>query len=90
MPIKKSDTADNKRKEIKYDVIEECGILSEHKNGNVIKLRYLSWNDQEPKYDIRLWKMDEEGNEVCGKGISLTGDELEALGKIILSMMQNN
>ena len=31
----------------KYSVIEECGTLSEKKNGDSIKLRYLSWDNKE-------------------------------------------
>ena len=81
MAIKKD--VSTKSKDIKYDVLEECGELTARSNGDVVKLRYLSWNDRDPKYDIRAWSTDDDGNEKCGKGIGLSGDELEELYNII-------
>ena len=43
----------------------------------------MSWNGKEAKYDLRTWKTDEDGEEKCGKGIGLSGEELEALGELI-------
>ena len=81
MAIKKSGATENK--EINYEVHEECGELTARKNGDVVKLRYLSWNGRDPKYDLRLWSTDDDGNEKCGKGIGLTGEELEELYEVI-------
>ena len=36
----------------------------------------VSWNDREPKYDIRSWSPD---HSRMGKGISLTEEEMERL-----------
>lgn len=83
MAIKKSES---KAKEINYEVIEECGTVAERNGGYELKLRYISWNDKDPRYDIRPWKVDNEGKEVCGKGITLTGEELESLGNLIKGM----
>lgn len=69
--------------DIKYEVIKELGTIAELKNGYAIKLRLLSWNDGEPKYDIRTWATDDNGNEKCYKGIGLTKDQLKELGKLI-------
>jgi hypothetical protein len=41
----------------------------------------ISWNDAEPKYDIRTWTGTE--HERMGKGISLSRDELIALRDLI-------
>ena len=68
-----------------YEVIEECGVLSTNSRGWELKLRFMSWNGNEPKYDIRSWKEDENG-EKCSKGITLTGDELENLLNILKNM----
>lgn len=84
MAIKKSGTTKAKD-DFKYEVLEKCGVLSVGNNGWQTELRYVSWNDNEPKYDIRSWKETEEG-EKMGKGITLTGEELEALGDIIKGM----
>ena len=40
----------------------------------------ISWNDHEPKYDIRDWSPD--GTKMS-KGISMTRDELAALKDIL-------
>ena len=79
MAIKKSGNTS----EIKYEVIEKCGVISEGNGGYNMELRYISWNGKEPKYDIRTWKIKENGEEIMGKGITLTGEQLEKLGEII-------
>lgn len=83
MAIKKSGS---KSDEINYEVIEECGTVAERNGGYELKLRYMSWNGKEPRYDLRSWKVNDEGKEVCSKGIALTGEELEALGNLIKGM----
>lgn len=67
-----------KEKEITFEVIDECGVIAERKNGDVIRLDYASWNGNEPKYEIRIWKT-KDGVSSAGKGIGLSGDELIAL-----------
>lgn len=63
--------------EIKMDIIEDYGVISE-KNGYELRLRKISWNDRDAKFDIRPWKEDK-----CGKGITLTDEELKGLlGKL--------
>lgn len=75
------------KKEFSMEVIEKCGILS--KNGTtILELRYVAWNGAEPKYDIRPWYI-KDGEEKAGKGVTLTGEELEALGQIIKEMMES-
>ena len=84
MAIKKSNAKAND--EIKMEIIEKCGVISTNSSGWNTELRYIAWNGNEPKYDIRSWKENEDGTEKCGKGITLTGEELEALGNIIKGM----
>lgn len=82
MAIKKNGKSND---EVKYEVLEECGTIS--KRGNYeLKLRYMSWNGKDPRYDVRPWKVDEDGNESCLKGVGLSGEELEALGELIQKM----
>lgn len=59
--------------EIKMDIIKDYGVISE-KNGYELRLRKISWNDRDAKFDIRPWKEDK-----CGKGITLTDEELKGL-----------
>ena len=82
MAIKKSNSKANAKSEPTYKVLEECGTLSTSSTGWEKKLRFISWNGDDPKYDIRAWKETEDG-EKCGKGITFTGDELEALMHIL-------
>ena len=85
MAIKKTTTKTN---EINYKVLEECGTVAERKGGYELKLRFMQWNDRDPVYDLRPWKVNDQGEETCGKGITMSGEELEALGNIIAGMME--
>lgn len=66
--------------EFKYEVTERIGVLSTNPNGWERQLNLVSWNDREPKYDIRDWSPD--GNKM-GKGISLSHDEMSILKGIL-------
>lgn len=68
-----------------YEIVEQLGILSESANGWSRQLNLISWNGRDPKYDIRDWA---PGNEKMGKGISLSGEELQALKELIDSLDQ--
>lgn len=87
MAFKKSNTV-AATKEPTYEVLEECGTISTNSRGWELKLRFISWNGNEPKYDLRSWKEDENG-EKCSKGITLTGEELESL-LCVLKEIENN
>ena len=69
--------------EIKYEIIEQLGVLSETDKGWKKELNLISWNDREPKYDIRDWS---ENHEKMGKGITLTQDEFDKLKEISKSI----
>ena len=84
MAIHKTTVKANEN-EIKMEVIEKCGVLGK-RGSSTLELRYVAWNGREAKYDIRPWKEDEEGNETCLKGITLSGEELEALGELLDKM----
>lgn len=79
--------------EIKYDVQEDYLIATRTKaNGNTeeLRLRFMSWNDREPRYDIRPWYKDDDGNERCSKGVALSGEELVSLGEIIQKLAEED
>jgi len=80
MKFNKSETkkADD---EFKMEILEDLGTFYTRKGGWELKLRYISWNGNPPKYDIRPWKANEDGTEKFGKGMTMTGEELEALVK---------
>lgn len=62
--------------DIKFEIVEELGILSEGAKGWTKELNLISWNDREPKYDIREWSPE---HEKMGKGITLSKDEVAKL-----------
>ena len=70
--------------EFKYEIVERIAVLSQSANGWERQLNLISWNDREPKYDIRDWAPD---GVKMGQGISLSHDELAIL-KGILSEME--
>jgi hypothetical protein len=66
--------------EVKFEIIENIGIISESDKGWKKELNLISWNDREAKYDIRDW---DEIHEKMGKGITLSNDELKKLREIL-------
>ena len=62
--------------DIKYEITEEIAVISENAKGWRKELNLVSWNDAEPKYDIRDWSPD---HEKMGKGITLTKEEAKQL-----------
>ena len=62
--------------EFKYEITERIAVLSQSANGWERQLNMVSWNDREPKYDIRDWSPD---SSKMGKGISLSMEEMEQL-----------
>ena len=66
--------------EFKYEITERIAVLSTNARGWERQLNMISWNDHEPKYDIRDWSPD--GSRMA-KGISLTAEELKSLRDIL-------
>lgn len=65
----------------KYEVVADYGCLG-NRGSYELRLREVSFNGNESRYDIRTWKEDENG-ERMGKGIQLTGEELEKLCEML-------
>ena len=66
--------------EIKFDIIKKIGVLSKSASGWVKELNLISWNEREPKYDIREWAPD---GDKMGKGVTLSREELVALKELL-------
>lgn len=62
--------------ELKFEITEEIGILSENAKGWTKELNMISWNDNPAKYDIREWNPD---HTRMSKGITLTREEMQEL-----------
>lgn len=69
--------------EITMDVVQEYGNLSDR-----IRFNKISWNGATPKYDIRNWYVDKEGNLKFAKGITLTDDEVKKLYEILNTIVK--
>lgn len=68
---------------IKCEIVKEIGALSESSKGWKKELNLVSWNDNEPKYDLRDWAPE---HEKMGKGVTLTVEELKKLKEILDGM----
>lgn len=66
--------------EIKFEIVEELGILSENAKGWRKELNRVSWNEAAPKYDLREWAPE---HEKMGKGVTLSEEEYLKLKEII-------
>ena len=72
-----------KMADIKYDIVEEFGAVSESSTGWTKELNLISWNNREAKYDLRDWAPD---HAKMGKGITLSINELRELKKLLNNM----
>ena len=72
--------------DIKYEIKEELGVLSESAKGWTKELNLISWNDGVPKYDLRDWSPN---HEKMGKGITLSADEVQALYKLLGKIVED-
>ena len=69
-------------KEIKYEVKKVIGTLDSDSTMPK-ELRIISWNGNPEKYDIRNWRTNKDGEEVCGKGCTFDYGELYSLYEIL-------
>lgn len=63
-------------KEIKFEIVRKFGVLYDNGRGWTKELNLVSWNDREPKLDIRDWGED---HRRMGKGVTLTREEATRL-----------
>ena len=66
--------------ELKFEITEHIGTLSENAKGWTKELNMVSWGDHDPKYDIRDWSPD---HSRMGKGVTLTADDLASLKELL-------
>ena len=55
--------------ELKFEITQRIGVLSENARGWTKELNMVSWNDREPKYDLREWSPD---HSRMGKGAAVS------------------
>mgnify|MGYP004511264901 CR=1 FL=1 len=71
--------------EIKYDIIENIGVLSTSAKGWTKELNLISWNGGAPKFDVRDWAPE---HEKMGKGITISRDEAKILVDLLNKALQ--
>jgi hypothetical protein len=69
--------------DIKYEIKETLGELSESSKGWRKEINLISWNDKEAKYDIRDWSPE---HEKMGKGVTISKEELIKLKTLLNEM----
>ena len=67
-------------RELKYEIINQIGVISSSAKGWKTELNRVSWNGNEPKYDLRAWSSD---HSKMGKGITLSEEELIVLAEVL-------
>ncbi len=66
--------------DIKFEIKQNMGVLSESSKGWIKELNLVSWNGKEPKYDLREW---DPTHKKMSKGVTLTAEELKKLRDIL-------
>jgi hypothetical protein len=66
--------------DLKFEIVQSLGVLSTSAKGWTKELNLVSWNDREPKYDIREWSPE---HDKMGKGVTLSKEEFDELINII-------
>lgn len=69
--------------DVKFEIVTALGVLSEGSKGWQKEINIVSWNDRQPKIDIREWGPD---HERMGKGITLSRDEFIKLAELIKNL----
>ena len=69
-----------RNQELKFEIINQIVVISTSASGWNVELNRVSWNGNEPKYDVRSWSPD---HTKMGKGITLSEEELVALSELL-------
>ena len=72
--------------EFKYEITERIAVLSQNPNGWERQLNLVSWNERDPKFDLREWSPD---HTKMGKGITLTYEEMQAVCDAFADFAEN-
>lgn len=69
-----------RNQELKFEIVNQIGVISTSASGWSVELNRVSWNGNEPKYDVRSWSPD---HTKSGKGITLSEDEMITLCELL-------
>ena len=66
--------------EIKYEITEHVGVISETARGWTREYNMISWTGREPKMDVSDWTPD---TSKMSKGLTFTKEEMLELKKLV-------
>lgn len=66
--------------EIKFEITDNIGIISETPKGWTKELNMVAWNNFAAKYDIREWDPD---HQKMGKGLTFNKEEIKNLRDLL-------
>ena len=66
--------------DIKFEINQQLGVLSQGSKGWQKEINVISWNERQPKLDIREWSPE---HERMGKGITLSLEEVRLLLEVL-------
>lgn len=73
-----------KKYRVDWEVIEEIVVLHRSQGGWAKELNFISWNGEDPKFDVRWWNADKTR---IGKGFTFTKEELEVLCETVVKVL---
>jgi hypothetical protein len=72
-------------REVTFKIVESLGAVSQGSKGWNKELNLVSWNEREPKLDIRDWSED---HQKMGKGVTLTKEEGAKLKELLAAYLK--
>lgn len=72
--------------ELKYEIVQHLATIAEGSKGWSKELNLVSWNERDPKFDLREWSPD---HTKMGKGITLTYEEMQAVCEAFADFAEN-
>ena len=72
--------------ELKYEIVQHLATNAEGSKGWSKELNLVSWNERDPKFDLREWSPD---HTKMGKGITLTYEEMQAVCDAFADFAEN-
>ena len=72
--------------EVTFEIHKHFGVINKYDNGWTKECNFVSWNDGEPKFDIRDWDVS---HERMSRGITLYEDDAKSLYEILKSVFES-
>jgi hypothetical protein len=72
--------AEKKKDEVTFEITEHIGVIAQYANNWTKELNKISWNGNNPKFDIRDW---DEKHEHMSRGVTLHLDEMKIVKDLL-------